>query len=208
MPATIRWASRLRAGHETYAHDIVGFRRDALHFVEQAGVDRMPLGLEDVERKGDIGRGEAGAVGETRLGPQQEAIGQLVLGVAHRPRDQAIDGIRFVAIAVHQGVETTGHAGRPVALLGKDIESVERIEILVAAGRGQLQGQQPALGRVRVDVGEMLEVGGQGEVAEGGEPVGFDSRRPPGRTARGNSRRPRGSPLFLSAPRALICSGP
>ena len=66
------------------------------------------------------------------------------------------------------------HAGRAVALPAVDVERVEGVEILVAAGAGDLQRQKPAGRRLRIDIGEMREVRRQGEIAERRQAVRLD----------------------------------
>ena len=166
MPTTIRCASRLRPWTKRTCDDVVAFRFGLLHLLQQLGVDRMALVLQHVERKGDVGRRHFRAVEEARLGTQPEAVVELVGRNPHRLREQAVDGIGFVAVGGHQRVEGGRHAGRAVALPRIDIERVEGVEVLVAARSGDLQRQQAAGRRVRVDVGEMREVRRQGEIAK------------------------------------------
>ena len=147
-------------------HDVVAFRFGLLHLPQKLGVDRVALVLQDVERKGDIRCRDFRAVDEARLGTQSEAVVELVRRNPHRLREQAVDGIGFVAVGGHQRVESRRHAGRAVALPRIDVERVEGVEVLVAARSGDLQRQEAAGRRVRVDVGEMREVGRQGEVAK------------------------------------------
>ena len=151
---------------EAHVHDVVAFRIGRLDLPQKLGVDRVALLLQHVERKGDIGRRDLRAVREARLGAQPEAVVELVGRDAHGLREQAVDGIGFVAIRGHQRVEGGRHAGRAVALPGVDVEGVEGVEVLVAARSGDLQRQQAACRRLRIDIGEMREVGRQSEIAE------------------------------------------
>ena len=155
-------------------HDVIAFRFGLLHLLQELGVERMALLLQHVERKGDIGRSHLRAVQEARLGAEPEAVVELVGRDPHRLREEAVDGIGFVAVGGHQRVEGGRHAGRAVALPAIDVERVEGVEVLVAARSGDLQRQQAAGRRVRVDVGEMREVGRQGEIAERRQAMGFD----------------------------------
>jgi hypothetical protein len=110
---------------------------------------------------------------ESRLGPQQEAISQFVGGNSHAPRHQAVKRIRLIEAPTHQGVEGRVHARGAVALEGVDVKRVERVEVLVATGRAELDDESAALGCLWVHVGEILEILGLREVSEGGKPVGF-----------------------------------
>ena len=209
MPTTIRCASRLRPWTKRTCATSSPSRFGPLHLLQELGVDRMALFLQHIEREGDVGRRDLRAVEEARLGPQPEAIVELVGRNPHRLGEQAIDGIGLVAVGRHQRVESGRHAGRAVALPGVDVERVESVEVLVAARSGDLERQQAAGRRVRVDIGEMREVGRQSEVAERRKPVGFDrSRRrarrtgekpaPPARRPRRPSAPPCGSSSWSS----------
>ena len=195
MPTTIRCASRLRPWTKwTWTISSPSASAD-LDLPQELGVDRVALLLQDVQRKGDIGRGDLRTVKEPRLGPKPEAVVQLVRRDPHGLREQAVDGIGFVAVGGHQRVEGGRHAGRAVALPGIDIERVEGVEVLVAARSGDLQRQQAAGRRLRIDVGEMREVGRQSEIAERRQPMGFDGivgKRGKGAARRASpARRPR-----------------
>ena len=159
---------------EAHMNDVVALGGGGLDLLQELGVDRVALLLQHVEREGDVGRRHPRAVEEARLRPQPEAIVELVGRNAHRLREQAIDRIRLVAVGGHQRVEGRAHAGRAVALPAVDVERVEGVEVLVAAGVGDLQRQEAAGRRLRVDIGEMREVGRQGEIAERREAVGLD----------------------------------
>ena len=193
MPATTRWASRRALLDEAHQHDVVGLGVDAVDLDQQLRIGRVRLLLEHVERELDVRRRHLRAVGEARLGAQQEAVAELVGADADRARQQAVEGIRLVAVAAHQRVERRRHARRAVAALGEDVERVEGVEVLVARGRGDLQRQQAALRRVGIDIGEALEVGRQGEVAERRQAVGFDPvvgpRAPAADDGQGGERR-------------------
>ena len=203
MPTTMRCASRLRSLMKRTSATSSASALDAVDLAQQLRIGRVRLLLEDVQRKGDVGGGQPRAVGEARLRAQQEAVGQLVRGIAHRAREQAVDRIGLVAVAAHQGVERRRHARRAVALLGKNVQRVERVEVLVAARVGDLQRQQAALRRVGIDIGEALEIRRQREIAERGEAVRFDrvlGQRARRADAAGGERAP---PPSISARRAL-----
>ena len=144
------------------------------NLLQELGVNRMALLFQNVERKGDIGRNYLRAVQEARLGAQPEAVVELVGRNPHGSGEEAVDGIRFVAVGGHQRVEGGRHAGRAVALPAINVERVEGVEVLVAARSGDLQRQQAAGRRVRVDVGKMREVRRQGEIAKRRQAVGFN----------------------------------
>ncbi|CAM5208316.1 hypothetical protein BTHI11S_03944 [Bosea thiooxidans] len=164
-------ASALR--RELHHEDIVAFglRRDQL--VEQQAVGRMALRLQDVHREGDVAGRHARAVMEARLGPQAEAIAQLVRGDRDALRQQAVERARLVAGAGHQAVEAGIHAGCAITLQNIGVERVEGVEALVAATALDLDGEQAALRCLRVHIGEMREVRRQSQFAEGGESVRF-----------------------------------
>ena len=109
---------------------------------------------------------------KARLWAQLEAIGQLVRTDAHGLRHEAIERIGLVGAARHEAVEGGVDARRAIALEDIDVEGVEGLEILVAGGVLDLDDQRSALGSRGVHIGEMLEVGGLLQLAEGGEPMG------------------------------------
>ncbi len=159
---------------EAHQHDVVSLGGDALDLAQQLRVGRMRLLLERVEGEGDVRRGHLRAVGKARLGPEQEAVAELVRGIAHRAGEQPVDRVRLVAVAGHQRVEGRRHARRAVALLGIDVHGVERVEVLVAGRRRDLERQHAAFRSVRIHIGEVLEVRRQREIPERGEAVRLD----------------------------------
>ncbi len=171
---------------EGYAHDVVGLRLGGLELGEDGAEIGMALRLQDRQREGDVLRRQPRTVVKARLGTEQEAVGQLVGRDPHRPRDEAVLGIRLVGGAGHQAVEGHRHAGGAVALEGVDVERVEGVEILVAEGLLDLDDEGAALRRLRVDVVEMPEVRRVFEVAEARQAValgfsgegGADARQP------------------------------
>ena len=159
---------------KAHMDDVVAFRIGFLDLLQELGVDRVPFLLQDVERKGDVGRRHLRAVEETGLRAQPKTVVQLVGRNPHRLRKQAVDGIGLVAVGGHQRVEGRRHARRAIAFPAIDIERVESLEILVAARTGDLQGQQAAGRRGRVDVSEMRKVWRQSEIAERRQAVRLD----------------------------------
>jgi hypothetical protein len=132
---------------------------------------------------------------KTRFGADVEAIGQLVPGNPHLVGDQPVQGGRLVGGARHQRVEGRVHACRAIALEDEDVERVEGLEILVAAGVLDLQRQRAAPRRGGVHIGEMRKIGGQGEFAEGREPIGLGlalGRDAPASPGEGGERAERG----------------
>ena len=78
--------------------------------------------------------------------------------------------------ARHQGREGQLHALRGVALEDVAVERIEGEEVLIERrDRADLR-EHAALRRVRIDIVEMLEVGGIFEVAEGRDAVPLGSR--------------------------------
>ena len=158
-------------------HHILSFRLGAGHLIENLPVERVPIAFENIERKGHIAGGELGAIMKTRLGAQQKAIGQLVVGHAHSARQQAIKRVRFVRRAGHQRVKAHVHARSAVTFQHINIECVEGFEVLVAIGGGQLQHKAAAFGRVRIHIGKMFEIRRLRQFAKGRKAMRFPLRR-------------------------------
>ena len=111
-------------------------------------------------------RGQLRAVVKARLGPHREAIGELVGRNLHRLRGEAIHRVRLVAGARHQRRKGQVHALRALALEDEGVERIEGEEGLIVGATDGIERKQPALRRIRIDVVEMLEVGGIFQVAE------------------------------------------
>ncbi|MNR23141.1 hypothetical protein D3C85_1401440 [compost metagenome] len=88
---------------------------------------------------------------ETRFGPQIEAYPVVVRGLFDLAGDQAIFGEGFVQALPGQGVVDQ------VDIVGRHAFADERVEAVETAEAGL--AENPALGRVRVDVIEVLEIG-------------------------------------------------
>ncbi len=126
----------------------------------------MTLVLEDFQRERDVVGGERAAVVECDAGPHEEVVGEPILRNPHRARGEPIHGIGLVRGARHQACESELHALRAVTLEDEAVERVEGEKVLIeGAGRSDM-GKRAALGRIRVDVVEMLEVSRIFEVAE------------------------------------------
>jgi len=114
-----------------------------------------------LKRRGDIVRRHLRAVGKFCLGAQPErhrhAVGGNVGGLGNEP----VDGIGFVGGRCHQRVEQHFKALGLVALQDVLVQTVEGVR-----PAGAHRHEAPALGRVRIDVVEMLEVRGVLQVAE------------------------------------------
>ena len=133
----------------------------------------MALGLQRLEGERHIVGGERRAVGELRLGPQREGHRHAVRRDLCALRHEPIDGVRLVRRAGHQRVEQKLEPLRRVALENVVVEAVEGGHPAPADER-----EGAALRRVGVRVGEVLEVCGIREIAEGREPVlCFGTRR-------------------------------
>ena len=74
----------------------------------------------------------------------------------------------------HERGESQLHALRRVALEDESIERIEGEEILVVELIRPDLREAAALRRIRIDIIEMLKIGRVGEIAERGQPVGFD----------------------------------
>ena len=134
----------------------------------------MALALEQVEREGSIMRVEPGSVMELRFRTQQETIGEAIGRDHDRARGKAIHGVRLIEGPHHQGGEGELHAERSVALEDEAVERVEGVEVLIVPPGGAELRELPTLGRGRIDIGEMLEVGRIPEIAEAGHAVPLD----------------------------------
>ena len=155
-----------------HLHHQLLLRLGADEIGEDGAVDRVTLGLQHIQREGDVPGGQLRAVMKARLRAQLEAIGQLVRADAHGLRHEAIERIGLVGAARHEAVEGGVDARRAIALEDIDVEGVEGLEILVAGGVLDLDDQRSTLGRPRVHIGEMLKVRRLLQLAEGGEPMG------------------------------------
>ncbi len=133
----------------------------------------VALLLQQLQREGDVLRGQGAAVMEAGLRPQQKPVGQAVGGDLHGARGQAIDGIGLVMGGgeyggrAHEGREGEVDALGGIALENEGIERIEREVVLVELAHHRELREHAAFGRVRIDVVEMLEVGRIFEVAEG-----------------------------------------
>src|SRR5207247_11224732 len=79
---------------------------------------------------------------------------------------KAIESIRLVIGARHQAREGELHALRAVAPEDEDVERIECEKVLIEGPGGSDLGERAALGRIGVDVVEMLEVGRMFEISE------------------------------------------
>ena len=148
----------------------------------------MALLLQHIEREGDVSRRHPRPVEEARLRAKAEPVIELVGRNPNRSGEQAIDRIGLIAVGGHQRVEGRRHAGRAVALPTIDVEGVESVEVLVAAGAGDLQRQEAARRRLGVNVGKVRKIRRQGEISERGEAVGLDGIVGDGRGRAGEKR--------------------
>src|SRR5262249_37781125 len=140
------------------------FRADEV--AQQLLGDRVALLLEDLERERDIVGGERAAVVEGDVGAHQKTVGQPVRGYLHRTSGKAVEGIRLVIGARHQAREGELHALRAVAPEDEDVKRIEREKVLIEGPGGSDLGERAALGRIGVDVVEMLKVGRIFEISE------------------------------------------
>src|SRR5262249_62297599 len=112
-------------------HDRVIGRFRADEVAQQLLDDRVALLLEDVEREGDIVRGERAAIMEGAAGSHQKAVGQPIRGYANRASSKPVDGVRLVGGAHHQAREGELHALRAVALEDEAVERIEGEKVLI-----------------------------------------------------------------------------
>ncbi len=116
---------------------------------------------------------------EARLGPHEETVGASVGGYAHRACGVSIHCVGLVvawhgeARGAHQRGKGEFHALGGVAAQHIGIQRIEGEEGLVELASGPDVGEDAALGRAGVHVGEVLEIRRIFEVAEGGNAVGF-----------------------------------
>jgi hypothetical protein len=133
----------------------------------------VALLLEDLEREGDVVGGERAAVVEGDAGTHQKTIGQPVRGYLHRTSGKAVEGIGLVIGARHQAREGELHALRAVAPQDEDVKRIECEKVLIEGPGGSDLGERAALGRIGVDVVEMLKVGRIFEISESRHAVAF-----------------------------------
>ncbi len=126
----------------------------------------VALLLQRIEGEDDVIGRDRRAVGELRLRSHLEHDGPLVGRNIAAFRDEPVDRVRLVHGARHQAVEQVFEPLRRVALEDEVVEAVERLD-----AAGARRGEFAALRRVRVDVVEMLEVGGVLQLAERRKPV-------------------------------------
>src|SRR5262245_59140776 len=134
----------------------------------------MALALEKVEGERCVMGGELGSIMELRFRTQQKTIAEAIGRDHDRARRKPIHSIWLVESLHHQGGEGELHAERGVTLEDVTVERIEGVEVLIVLPLGADLGELPALRRVRIDIGEMLEIGGILEIAEAGHAVAFD----------------------------------
>ena len=159
---------------ESDIDDYVVLRLRVDKIAQQLGDDRMPLGLEEVEREGDVMRGEPRAVVEPGRGPDEEPVAKAVGGAPHLLGGKPVHRVRLVAGADHERGEGEVHPLRRVALEDVAVQRIEGEEVLIVfAVRPDLR-ERAALRRLRIDVAEVMEVRRIGKLAERRETVRFD----------------------------------
>ena len=160
-------------GERQVAHEIAGkcvahrVRVERLrldHVLQCLMVDRVAFILQRVEGEHHVVGGERRAVGELRLGPQIEGDRLAVVGDLGALGHQPVDRVRLVGRRHHQRVEQQLEPLRRVAFQNVVVEAVEGGDAAPADQR-----ESAAFGRVGIGVGEMLEIGRVGEIAEGRE---------------------------------------
>ena len=165
--------------------------------------DRVALLLEDFEREGGVMGGERAPVVESDAWPHQEPVGQAIRGNAHGARGKAVERVRLVGGARHQAAKGELHALRAVALEDEDIERIEGEKVLIKdAVRPDLR-EGAALGRVRLDIVEMLEARRIFQVAEGRHavtlgPLVGTGRSSDARCQRAGTKRERVAPRHIA----------
>ena len=174
--ATVSGRSRTRSPVKRVAHRVRIERLRLDHVLQRLMVDRVAFVLQRVEGEHHVVGGERRAVGELRLGPQIEGDRLAVVGDLGALGHQPVDRVRLVGRRHHQRVEQQLEPLRRVAFQNVVVEAVEGGDAAPADQR-----ERAALGRVGIGIGEMLEIGRVGEIAEGREAVLCFPRRPPGR---------------------------
>ena len=122
----------------------------------------MPLGLQGRQREHDIGSADFAAVVKGDARPQPEPVDQSIGGDGQLVGREQIDRIGLVKRARHQRGKGDAHAVGGIAL---DDIGVERIE--GGAARADQLREQSALGRIDIDVIEILKIRRVFQVAEG-----------------------------------------
>ena len=166
------------------SHGPVIRRVDAFHQRKGGALLRAPLGLEQVEGEHDVGRGDWRSVRE--LGGRIEMEDDLV---ARRIgfdalRDEAIERERLVGGARHQRLIDVADE----ALRCRQSLDVVRVQAVEGAEISEVEGA--ALGRLRIDVRQVVEVGRQGRLA----------------MHRNRARRRTQPPAIVGAPASAIAS--
>jgi len=144
-----------REGHR-HRRIVIGLR--AGHVAQGLADDRVAFFFEDIEREGDVARGERRAVMEFDLRPDEKLIGEAVGGAAYLFGGKSVHGVRLVARALQKRGEGELHALRRVALEDVAVERIEGEEILIELPVRPDLRESPALGRIRIDVAEVREI--------------------------------------------------
>ena len=114
------------------------------------------VGLLHLEGPHHVLRRQLGAVVPARLGIDAEGHRGNVVGKAHRIGDLAIFGGRFVLRRCHQVLVDIGDTGLDVALHRDAVDRHQR-DVEIVEGAADRQPHPAALGRIRIDVVEMVE---------------------------------------------------
>lgn len=111
-------------------------------------------------------RGQFRPVMESGFRPQRETVGQFIRRDLHGLGNEAVHRVGLVGGAHHQRRKRHVHALSAFALQDVGIERVEGLIGLVVGAHRRDQRKQPTLGRVHIDVVEMMKVRGIFQIAE------------------------------------------
>jgi hypothetical protein len=131
----------------------------------------MALGFKRHQRERGILRRQFGAVVESGLRAQREAIRQLVRRNLYGLCHQTVHRIGFVAGTCHQRRECHVHALRAFAFEDIGVEGIEGLIGLVVGTNRRDQRKCAAFRRGRIDVVEVLKIGRIFQVAEHRKPM-------------------------------------
>ncbi len=150
------------------------------------------LVAQDLHREDHVVDGDRRAVGEFGLGVEGELDPGAVGRRLHRLGDQAVEREGLVGAALQQRLEDqpAEHRIGQAARRGEAALDDERIEAV--EGADDAVGDLAALGRIRIGVGQVVEVRRQGRIADHGDAVhglrGGDLRHQPEAERGGDGR--------------------
>src|SRR4051812_23538954 len=110
---------------------------------------------------------EVTAIVELDPEPHEETIGASVGRYSHSARSKPIQSIRLILCSRHQARERQLHALGGIALENEAVEGIECDQVLIEYPTRSNVREHAALGSVRIDVIELLEIRSIFEIAKG-----------------------------------------